>query len=61
MSIFEHAGPKRRKLGPTVNPEARLPPAAAILAFGALSVLSWAVVISLGMALWSVVKLVAHV
>jgi hypothetical protein len=60
MSIFEHAGPKRRKSGPIIKPEARLPPADAILAIGALSLLCWAAAISFGMALWSVVKLVVH-
>ena len=54
MSIVEHARAKRRKLGLTVKPEARLPPGAAILVMGALSLLSWALLISIGMAVRSV-------
>jgi hypothetical protein len=54
MIIFEHARIKRPEPGPTATPEERLPPGVAILAIGALSLLSWALLISIGLAVRSV-------
>ena len=54
MRIFEHAGINRSEPAPTVMPEERLPPGIAILAIGALSLLSWALFISIGLAVRSI-------
>ena len=51
VSIFEHAGIKRPEPDPTVMPEVRFPPGIAILV---LSLLSWALFISIGLALRSI-------
>lgn len=43
----------RRAADLTATPERRLPPGAAILVIGALSVLSWALFVAIGMAVRS--------
>jgi hypothetical protein len=54
MSSFEHARIKRSEPAPTVMPEERLPPGIAILVMGALSLLLWAFIISIGLAVRSI-------
>jgi hypothetical protein len=51
MSVLHHTDQNRRRLGPTTEPEVRLSRGWALLIIGALSVLSWLVLIALFMAL----------
>jgi hypothetical protein len=53
MSIFDHARAGQAKSGPTIDREARLTPGTAVLAIGMLSLLSWGLLISIAMVLWS--------
>ena len=54
MSTFDHTRGRRHEPGVTAMPEARLAPGVAILAIGSLALLSWALLISIGMALRAV-------
>jgi hypothetical protein len=51
MYVLDETDKKRPKLGPATDAEGRLPRGRALLVIAALSVLSWAVVIALFMAL----------
>jgi hypothetical protein len=53
MASFDHAPVGRVRSDPTTDAEARLAPGIAILVIGALSLLSWALLTSLAMVLWS--------
>jgi hypothetical protein len=53
MSVLHHIDKKRLRL--TTNAEGRLPPGPALLVIGALSALSWVVLIALFMALREIV------
>ena len=55
MGIFDHARARRPEPGPMIEGEARLAPGMAVLAIGVLSLLSWGLLISIAMVLWSAV------
>jgi hypothetical protein len=55
MSILYSAKPRRPEAEPTVAPETRVAPGVAILVMVGLSLLAWAFLISVGMALRSVI------
>jgi len=55
MSVLHHTDKKRRRLRLTTAADGRLPPGLALLVIGALSALSWAVLIALFMALRAIV------
>jgi len=46
MSVVHHTDEKRRALRRTPDAEGRLPPGVSLLVIGALSALSWAVLIA---------------
>jgi hypothetical protein len=56
MSVFHHIDKKRRRLRLTAEADGRLPRGRSLLVIGALSVLSWAVLIALFVALWAIVQ-----
>jgi hypothetical protein len=55
MSSFHPANERRARLKRTTDAEGRLPPGPALLVIGALSALSWVVLIALFMALRAIV------
>jgi hypothetical protein len=56
MSVFHHTDKKRRRLRLIAEADGRLPRGRSLLVIGALSVLSWAVLIALFVALWAIVQ-----
>jgi hypothetical protein len=55
MSVLDHARARRDKPDdPPIDREARLPLGIRIVVIGVLALLSWSVLILIGMALWSV-------
>jgi hypothetical protein len=55
MSVLHQTDKNRRRQRLTTDAEGRLPRGRALLVIAALSVLSWAVLIALFMALWAIV------
>jgi hypothetical protein len=53
MASFDHAPVGRVRSDPTTNAEARLTPGKAIVAIGALALLSWVLFISIAVVLCS--------
>jgi hypothetical protein len=55
MSVLHHTDEKHRRLRLTTEANGRLPPGLSLLVIGALSALSWGVLIALFMALRTIV------